>query len=109
MSGSERSDHFFVTSHIEGFNMDSPDVHRVLHDGHVRLALGRGVDGEFRGRDDEALAEGQPHALPQSVGEPGTHKPNSAEPVITGRRPGVRVPVAQHLALLPMEIHESAV
>lgn len=49
----------------------SPHVHGVLHDRHVRLALGRRVDGELCRRDDEAFAQWQPHSLSEGVGESG--------------------------------------
>ena len=47
-----------------------PDLHCILHHRHVGLALGRGVDGQLGWWDDEALAQRQPHAFPQGVGEP---------------------------------------
>lgn len=49
----------------------SPHVHGVLHDCHVGLALGRGVDGELSRRDDEAFTQRQPHSLSEGVGESG--------------------------------------
>lgn len=48
-----------------------PHVHGVLHDCHVGLALGRGVDGELSRRDDEAFTQRQPHSLSEGVGESG--------------------------------------
>lgn len=45
----------------------SPYVHSVFHHCHVRLALGRGVDGKLRRWDDKAFAQWQPHPLSQGV------------------------------------------
>lgn len=58
-----------------GVQRFSPYVHRVLHDRHVSLALGRGVDGELGGRDDEAFAQRQPHSFSQSVRESAEEEP----------------------------------
>lgn len=51
-----------------------PDIHCVLHDSHICLALGRRVDGQLSWRNDKAFAKWQPHAFSKSVCESETQK-----------------------------------
>lgn len=54
---------------LSTWRLDSPDLHCIFHHRHVRLTLCWRVDGQFGWWDHKALAEGQPHALAQGVGE----------------------------------------
>lgn len=51
-----------------------PDIHCVLHDSHICLALGRRVDGQLSWRNDKAFAKWQPHAFSKSICESETKR-----------------------------------
>lgn len=54
----------------------SPDLHSIFHHSHVGLTLCGRIDSQFGWWNHKALAEGQPHAFPESVRKSAwTHTP----------------------------------